>query len=59
MDNMITDEEMQIAAGIFIAMRQQLSLEDDMIYNYIVETKSGAQYIIKCEKKVKEANNND
>lgn len=59
MNNMITDEEMQIAAGIFIAMRQQLSLEDDMIYNYIVETKSGVQYIIKCEKKVKEAKDND
>lgn len=54
MDNMITDEELQIAAGLFIAMRQQLHLDDDMIFNFIAETKSGVCYKISCEKIMKE-----
>lgn len=52
-------DELQIAAATLIAMRKQLGLRDDMIYNLQVELKSGVEYIIKCEKKVKEAKNND
>ncbi len=59
MDDKISSDELQAAAAIFIAMRKQLGLRDDMIYNLHVELKSGVQYIIKCEKKVKEDNNNE
>lgn len=60
MDNKITEDELQIAAATLIAMRKQLGLRDDMIYNLHVELKSGVEYIIKCEKKVvKEIKNND
>ena len=59
MDDKITSEELQYAVATIIAMRKQLGLRDDMIYNLCVELKSGVQYIIKCEKKVKETDNHE
>lgn len=59
MDDKISSDELQFAAATLIAMRKQLGLRDDMIYNLHVELKSGIEYIIKCEKIVKEANNNE
>lgn len=55
MDDKISSDELQTAAAILISMRKQLGLRDDMIYNLHVELKSGIEYIIKCEKIVKEA----
>lgn len=50
MNDKVTNEDLQFAAATLITMRQQLGLEDDMIYNLVVDTKDHVRYTIKCEK---------
>lgn len=51
MNNKITEEDLQLAAATFIAIRKQLGLMDNMIYTLVVDMKDNAQYVIKCEKR--------